>query len=460
MEKILRILLTVALLMQMLCVVSSAENVNTFPPERPAVGNMKVVVGEPNFSDGISIVALRTNGTINYLEDLSYGSTVTDKSKAVLFGLTNIVDIACTDEYIVALKDDGTVYASEDSFRIGDELFQEANSWTDIVAIDCGREHLIGLKSDGTVVSTGTNDKGQCNVLGWSNVSKIFAYGNTTIAIKKDGTALVSGEIRNYSEFRKQDNIKEVFCDHRGYSDVQNFEVLRNDGTISATNFAMVKDNEIIGLGGERTELDVITMLKMLGYTKNITSFKTVGESKYLFVDELGDFYSLLDQSYSYKPWKLEKLEENIVGFIVDGNNYYAWDENGQIFSDAAAFTSSDWILTTNITYNGDKINSDVAPYIKDGRTLAPIRAILEALGMTVSWDGETKTATAVKADITISVTINSNIAIVNGEQKTLDVPAEITNGRTFVPVRFFAEALNMTVDWDGYTKTVIIESE
>ena len=41
-----------------------------------------------------------------------------------------------------------------------------------------------------------------------------------------------------------------------------------------------------------------------------------------------------------------------------------------------------------------------------------------------------------------------------------LDVPAEITNGRTFVPVRFFGEALGMNVDWDGYTKTVIIESK
>ena len=103
--------------------------------------------------------------------------------------------------------------------------------------------------------------------------------------------------------------------------------------------------------------------------------------------------------------------------------------------------------------------NCFVPPYIKDGRTLAPIRAILEALGMAVSWDGATKTATAVKGDISISVTINSNIAIVNGVEKTLDVAAEITNDRTFVPVRFFAEALNMKVDWNPYTKTVEIKS-
>ena len=43
------------------------------------------------------------------------------------------------------------------------------------------------------------------------------------------------------------------------------------------------------------------------------------------------------------------------------------------------------------------------------------------------------------------------------GYRMELDVPTEITGSRTFVPVRFFAEALNMKVDWDSYTKTVII---
>lgn len=157
---------------------------------------------------------------------------------------------------------------------------------------------------------------------------------------------------------------------------------------------------------------------------------------------------------------EFKKLHENIIYFTMDWDNYYAVDENGRIWSDARAFTSDDWILTTNITYDGKKVNSDVPPYVKDGRTLAPMRAILEALGMTVSWDPSSQTATAVKADINISISINSNIAIVNNTQQSLDVPAEITNGRTFVPVRFFAEALGMKVDWDSYTKTVSINTK
>ena len=79
---------------------------------------------------------------------------------------------------------------------------------------------------------------------------------------------------------------------------------------------------------------------------------------------------------------------------------------------------------------------------------------------MEVEWDGEPKTAIAVKGDISIKITIDSNIAIVNGKEQTLDVPAEVTQNRTFVPVRFFAEALNLIVDWNGNTKTVIIKSK
>ena len=206
-------------------------------------------------------------------------------------------------------------------------------------------------------------------------------------------------------------------------------------------------------------ELSIDEIFRRAGYQNKIVGIGTAEpyERDYFILDDSGDLYHMYFEDL---VCFIEKEEEKILFFVMCDGNYYALDENGQIWSNAAAFTSDDWILTTNITYNGEKINSDVPPYVKEGRTLAPIRAILEALGMIVSWDGTTQTATAIKGDITISVTINSNIAIVNGVQKTLDVPAEITNGRTFVPVRFFAEALNMNVDWDGYTKTVIIESK
>lgn len=437
-SKIISILLTVAMLMSAMTVVSYAEDVNAFPPQRPAVGNMKVAT-----SDNLEnlIVGLRTNGTVNLIDKQHEIWNISEESKNELLSLTNIVDVDCTNGAVAALRSDGTVFttSSGSDFSIFEEYkkrYKEADSWTDVVAIACGNDHLVGLKSDGTVVATGYNDNGECNVLGWNNVSKIYAIKNTTLAIRKDGTILATGKIKNYSEIRKVKNAKDIFQ----YANLDKFIVLLEDGTTTTDM------------------IDIPTAFKEMGYSQKIQKMFVDNEGfgiDYYILDELGDLY-LYDSKYS----TIKKVEENIEYFTSGSMNYYAVDENGQILSNAAAFTSDDWILTTNITYNGNKIDSDVPPYVKDGRTLAPIRAILEALGMTVSWDDATQTATAVKADITISVTINSNIAIVNGEQKTLDVPAEITNGRTFVPVRFFGEALGMTVDWDGYTKTVIIESK
>lgn len=434
----------------------SAEN--AFPPQRPEVGVMKVVVGE-NSSE--MVVGLRTNGTINFRKPQYQGvNLLGENSKAIMHSLNNVVDIACTDYEFAVLKSDGTVYTSEhDDNEYTSEPFSEANSWTNVVSIACGLNHLVGLKADGTVVATGDNLNGQCDVLGWNNVSKIYAHGNTTIAIKEDGTLLATGTIGNFSELRKLTNVNDVF-----WLENDDFAALLEDGTITAKKESYIKNGELVEDDGEKTELNIDAIIRMLGCTQKIVSFQTVDNGrfdirKYRFLDEDGNLYSLTNDTTSlyWSRWELEKLEENIVDFVISHINYYALDENGQILSDKAAFTSEDWILTTNITYNGSKVTADVPPYISEGRTLAPIRAILEALGMTVSWDPATQTATAVKADITISVTINSNVAYVNGTPHTLDVPATITNSRTFVPVRFFAEALDMNVEWDGYTKTVRI---
>ena len=45
------------------------------------------------------------------------------------------------------------------------------------------------------------------------------------------------------------------------------------------------------------------------------------------------------------------------------------------------------------VIVNGSNVESDVPATIVDGRTMLPVRAIFEALGMVVSWNGETKTA-------------------------------------------------------------------
>ena len=112
-----------------------------------------------------------------------------------------------------------------------------------------------------------------------------------------------------------------------------------------------------------------------------------------------------------------------------------------------------------SIIINGKKLTMDQNPVIIDGRTLVPVRAIFEGLGAQVEWDDSVKTAIGKRDGKEIKIQINNTIAKVNGAGVTLDVPAQLINSRTMVPVRFISEALGEKVDWDDATKTVIITS-
>lgn len=105
----------------------------------------------------------------------------------------------------------------------------------------------------------------------------------------------------------------------------------------------------------------------------------------------------------------------------------------------------------------GEKLSFDVPPQIINGRTLVPMRKIFESLGYYVDWDKDTKTAIAVREDMTIRITENSYTMYVNSEAKTLDVAPCIVNGRTMVPARAISESSGYKVDWDNDTRSVFI---
>ena len=109
------------------------------------------------------------------------------------------------------------------------------------------------------------------------------------------------------------------------------------------------------------------------------------------------------------------------------------------------------------IFVNEVKVSFDVAPLNREGRLLVPFRAICEALGMTVDWNGEERKVTAKKGDALIEMIIDNPEVFVNGNKMTIDVAPTIYNSRTLVPLRFLAEATGYNVGWDGETMTVTI---
>ena len=110
----------------------------------------------------------------------------------------------------------------------------------------------------------------------------------------------------------------------------------------------------------------------------------------------------------------------------------------------------------------GETKTNDVAPKIVNDRTMLPARFVAESLGAKVDWDEDKQLVTIVginekNEEVTILITIDSDIALVNGEEVKLDSPAFIENDRTYTPLRFISENLGAKVDWNEEQQKVTI---
>ena len=101
---------------------------------------------------------------------------------------------------------------------------------------------------------------------------------------------------------------------------------------------------------------------------------------------------------------------------------------------------------------------NDVAPIIRNNRTMLPARFVAENLGAKVVWNAnEPKKVLITKDDTEIIIYVGNNKAYVNGEEIILDSPAFIENDRTYCHVRFICEKLGASVEWNNDKREVII---
>jgi len=117
---------------------------------------------------------------------------------------------------------------------------------------------------------------------------------------------------------------------------------------------------------------------------------------------------------------------------------------------------------SSTFTINGESKTFDTPPIIKNGRTLLPIRPLIESLNGVVSWSPSERKVTVNFGDKNIELWIGKPRARVNGDEVPIDadnpkVSPEIINGRTMLPVRFIGESLGFGVNWDENSKTVTI---
>lgn len=106
----------------------------------------------------------------------------------------------------------------------------------------------------------------------------------------------------------------------------------------------------------------------------------------------------------------------------------------------------------------------DVEPYIKDGRTMLPIRYVAEALGFDVEWDEANRTVILTDKENKVVIPVDTNKIIVNGKTYESDVKPEIVIDRTMLPIANIARALGLVdgedIIWNEETREVIIKRQ
>lgn len=104
--------------------------------------------------------------------------------------------------------------------------------------------------------------------------------------------------------------------------------------------------------------------------------------------------------------------------------------------------------------------NLNATPVAIEGRSLIPIRSFIEAVGGTAEWDGtNNQVIVQLNPNNKVIFTVGSNIAIVNGVSKTMDIKAQIINGKTMIPLRFACESVGITdITYDAPTQSIVIK--
>ena len=165
-----------------------------------------------------------------------------------------------------------------------------------------------------------------------------------------------------------------------------------------------------------------------------------------------------------------KEADDRLVGYDEDGIfKYGAVTVNDEYVEVVTAGRDQDdssttrkiviTIGATTMAVGTETVTLDTPAYINaENYTELPLRAVSEAFGATVGWDDASRTVTIMMGQRIVSMTIGSKTMYINGTPVAMNTAPEITNERTFVPVRDLANALGITkIDWNEASATVTL---
>ena len=128
-------------------------------------------------------------------------------------------------------------------------------------------------------------------------------------------------------------------------------------------------------------------------------------------------------------------------------------------FTQTITVTASVSEKDVTVIFDGETLKFEQKPIIVEGRVLVPLRDICEKLGADVEWESSTQSITITKDSTSLNVSIGSRMMYINNNRYPLylDAPPQIVNGRTVMPIRAVVEELGGEVQWDETERTVSI---
>lgn len=145
-------------------------------------------------------------------------------------------------------------------------------------------------------------------------------------------------------------------------------------------------------------------------------------------------------------PWQIEaNLQPALERFRVEREKYLIYGDKP-------------YRIAVSVLVFGLPVAFDAGPYIDgNGRVMVPLRAVAEALGARVHWDGA-GTVALERQGRRVVFSVGSAEVAVEGERRTMDTVPALRDGRVLVPVRFAGQYLGMRVSWDPFTRTAFLD--
>jgi N-acetylmuramoyl-L-alanine amidase len=194
----------------------------------------------------------------------------------------------------------------------------------------------------------------------------------------------------------------------------------------------------------EKMILRLTGLIVALGILMN--TLPVHGDSYVMHTVKMGETYSTIGKQYNKSEEEIRKLN-GYSKKIYTGNLVKINPIKGN--------------KSIGINVNGKLLQVDSEPYMEKSRVFVPVSFIAKALNVNeIKWDKESESAIIKDNNKEIILPIKSDKVVINGKEVKLDAPININDGRTFVPIRFVAQALDCEVGWNAKEYIVNIKKE